>query len=251
MNINDALTSILASKKYRALCPDTVRRILTEEWGRHKSPKQTVEAARTRLHGICGAYVTPESLKAAAAALSAGDVKKALSLHASTKERLAELDTLYDFIFSAETPRRVLDIACGLNPLALYERGIASVWGCDIHQGLGDVITPFAREKDWDFTFALQDVLCAPPAEAGDLALIFKLLPLLEREQAGSAMALLQSLNTPRMAVSFPTRSLGGRGKGMGANYAAWFEGGLPAEFEIEDKKTIGTELIYLIKKNG
>ena len=43
MNINDALTSILASKKYRALCPDTVRRILTEEWGRHKSPKQTVE----------------------------------------------------------------------------------------------------------------------------------------------------------------------------------------------------------------
>ncbi len=111
MNINDALTSILASKKYRALCPDTVRRILTEEWGRHKSPKQTVEAARTRLHGICGAYVTPESLKAAAAALSAGDVKKALSLHASTKERLAELDTLYDFIFSAETPRRVLDMA--------------------------------------------------------------------------------------------------------------------------------------------
>ncbi|HIG3790825.1 TPA: RmtH family 16S rRNA (guanine(1405)-N(7))-methyltransferase, partial [Klebsiella pneumoniae] len=106
-------------------------------------------------------------------------------------------------------------------------------------------------EKDWDFTFALQDVLCAPPAEAGDLALIFKLLPLLEREQAGSAMALLQSLNTPRMAVSFPTRSLGGRGKGMEANYAAWFEGGLPAEFEIEDKKTIGTELIYLIKKNG
>nr|BDV17049.1 hypothetical protein [Escherichia coli] len=60
-----------------------------------------------------------------------------MSLHASTKERLAELDTLYDFIFSAETPRRVLDIACGLNPLALYERGIASVWGCDIHQGLG------------------------------------------------------------------------------------------------------------------
>ncbi|NUV24362.1 hypothetical protein MS6204_03294 [Escherichia coli] len=114
MNINDALTSILASKKYRALCPDTVRRILTEEWGRHKSPKQTVEAARTRLHGICGAYVTPESLKAAAAALSAGDVKKALSLHASTKERLAELDTLYDFIFSAETPA-----ACWISPAVL------------------------------------------------------------------------------------------------------------------------------------
>ncbi|NUV24063.1 16S rRNA (guanine(1405)-N(7))-methyltransferase [Escherichia coli] len=60
MNINDALTSILASKKYRALCPDTVRRILTEEWGRHKSPKQTVEAARTRLHGICG-HMSPRN----------------------------------------------------------------------------------------------------------------------------------------------------------------------------------------------
>ncbi|QZY49624.1 hypothetical protein K7G95_00400 (plasmid) [Escherichia coli] len=151
-------------------------------------PKQTVEAARTRLHGICGAYVTPESLKAAAAALSAGDVKGivAACLH---QERLAELDTLYDFIFSAETPRRVLDIACGLNPwrytsAALHPCGaVISTrdWGC--HH-------PFAREKDWDFTFALQDVLCAPPAEAGDLALIFKLLPLLEREQAGSAMAL-------------------------------------------------------------
>ncbi len=41
-------------------------------------------------------------------------------------------------------------------------------WGC--HH-------PFAREKDWDFTFALQDVLCAPPAEAGDLALILSFCP--------------------------------------------------------------------------
>ncbi|MEL8769965.1 hypothetical protein J4Z17_23110, partial [Escherichia coli] len=118
-------------------------------------------------------------------------------------------------------------------------------------QGLGEVITTFGREKDRDLTLARQEVLWSQPAEAGELAMIFKLLPVLEREQAGSAMARLQSLNTPRMAVSLSTRSLGGRGKGMEANYAAWFEGGLPAEFEIEDKKTIGTELIYLIKKNG
>ncbi|HHX6348268.1 TPA: 16S rRNA (guanine(1405)-N(7))-methyltransferase RmtA [Pseudomonas aeruginosa] len=250
MSFDDALASILSSKKYRSLCPDTVRRILDQEWGRHKSPKLAVEATRTRLHGICGAYVTPESLKAAAAALSVGDVQKALSLHASTKERLAELDCLYDFIFSGGVPHRVLDIACGLNPLALFIRDITSVWACDIHQGLGDVITPFAHHQGLDFTFALQDVMCTPPTETGDLALVFKLLPLLEREQAGAAMALLQALATPRIAVSFPTRSLGGRGKGMEANYSAWFEGALPDEFEIEDTKTIGIELVYMIKRN-
>ncbi|MFV7802552.1 hypothetical protein [Klebsiella pneumoniae] len=146
----------------------------------------------------------------------------------------------------------MLDIACGLNPLALYERGIASVWGCDIHQGLGDVITPFAREKDRDFTFALQDVLCAPPAEAGDLALNSSAFA---PAGAGSRPVLPWHFYNPsiprRMAVSFPTRSLGGRGKAWRRTTPHGSEGGLPAEFEIEDKKTIGTELIYLIKKNG
>ena len=169
-----------------------------------------------------------------------------MSLHASTKERLAELDTLYDFIFSAETPRRVLDIACGLNPLALYERGIASVWAV-ISTGIGDVITPLLGKRLGFYLCPAGCAVCA--ARRSRRPALILSFALLEREQAGSAMALLQSLNTPRMAVSFPTRSLGGRGKAWRRTTPHEFEGGLPAEFEIEDKKTIGTELIYLIKR--
>ena len=42
-----------------------------------------------------------------------------MSLHASTRERLPILDGFYSTVLAAlPAPRRVLDIACGLNPLA-------------------------------------------------------------------------------------------------------------------------------------
>lgn len=247
MTMDQALEGILASKKYRPLCPDTVRRILTQEWGRQKSPKAAVERTRERLHGICGAYLAPQAAGRARAALDAGDVPRALTLHASTRERLDTQDALYDFVFRGGVPRRVLDIACGLNPLTLHLRGVPSVWACDIHQGLGDVLTPYARQNGWDFTFALHDVLCAPVPAIGDMALAFKLLPLLEREQGGAALALLQTLRAPVLCVSFPTRSLGGKGKGMAQHYAGWFEALITRDFTVQDQAVIGSELVYRI----
>lgn len=251
MTLEQAAADILQSKKYRPLCPDTVMRILTQEWQRQKSPKVAVERTRERLHGICGAYLAPEAAKHALSALQAGDVQKALGLHASTRERLASQADLYDFVFAGGTPARVLDIACGLNPLMLHSRGVASVWACDIHQGLGDVLSPFAQQQGWDFTFALHDVLCAPVPAQGDMALAFKLLPLLEREQPGAALALLRTLDAPVICISFPTRSLGGKGKGMEQHYAQWFEPLIAQDFAVQDQAVIGSELIYRIVRQG
>ncbi|KKJ61241.1 RmtH family 16S rRNA (guanine(1405)-N(7))-methyltransferase [Klebsiella variicola] len=250
MTIEQAAADILSSKKYQLLCPDTVVRILTQEWGRHKKPKQAVERTRERLHGICGAYLAPQVEKQASTALAAGDVQKALALHASTRERLDTYPQLYQFVFENNLPARVLDIACGLNPLMLHRQGVASVWGCDIHQGLGNVLTPYAQKHGWDFTFALHDVLCAPVAASGDMALVFKLLPLLEREQPGAALALLRTLDAPVICVSFPTRSLGGRGKGMHQHYATWFEGLVAPHFTVQHHTLIGDELLYRIQPN-
>ncbi len=113
-------------------------------------------------------------------------------------------------------------------------------WGC--HH-------PFAREKDWDFTFALQDVLCAPPAEAGDLALIFSFCPC----WAGAGRfchGTLQSLNTPRMAVSFPTRSLGGRGKAWRRTTPHGSRAACPPSLRLRIKDHRNRTYI-LDKKNG
>lgn len=251
MTIKQAADSILASKKYQDVCPDTVTRILTQQWDRHKTPKLALQRTRERLHGICGAYLSPQAQKQAGTALLSGDLSRVLMLHASTRERLDTQDQLYDFVFADGLPGRVLDIACGLNPLMLYQRGVKSVWACDIHQGLGNIMLPYAQAQQWDLTFALLDVLCTPVTPSGDMALAMKLLPLLEREQPGAALSLLFTLDVAQICVSFPTRSLGGKSKGMQQHYADWFEALIHPHFGVQRQAVIGDELVYVIHKQG
>ena len=95
------------------------------------------------------------------------------------------------------------------------------------------------------------DLLCpgAIPEEAFDLALLFKLLPLLERQETGGAARVMEAVNAPRLVVSFPTRTLGGRSVGMAVNYAHWMEEHLPGDMTILEQFETRNELYYIIEK--
>lgn len=254
-----ALDALLSAKKLRELCPDTIRRVFLECLPKYKSLKDVDKAARTELHRITGAFVTPENLALAERLLDgwqSGDdetLAHALALHASTKERLplADTDALYDRICDCiGRPETVLDLACGFNPIYLASRGY-DVMGLDLHGGAVRLINRWAQQKSLPARAQTADLLSenALPEEAFDLALMMKLLPILDTQQSGAARRLIDSVNARHIAVSFPTRTLGGRGVGMEAHYSQWFEALIPAQ-RIRERFTHGSELIYILEGN-
>jgi 16S rRNA (guanine(1405)-N(7))-methyltransferase len=246
----DIIARILASKKYSGLCQDTIRRVAEDACGRYKKAKDAEKAARETLHGITGAFMSADELKRAREYMAGGCMAEALKLHSSTRERMP-LDAFYDRLFSyTGTPESVLDIACGLNPYYLGSVGIG-VTGLDINAALMDAINDWARASGAPVTAHARDVLSegALPDGEYDLALIMKLLPVLENQRKGSAIALLRSITAGRMVVTFPTRTLGGRKVGMDKHYAQWFEGILTDEFSVAHQYIINDELVYIIER--
>lgn len=56
---------LLASKKYRDVCPDTIERIWRECSAKFKKEKDADKAAREALHGVTGAFMTEREYKRA------------------------------------------------------------------------------------------------------------------------------------------------------------------------------------------
>lgn len=257
---NELLEKLLRSKNYRDICPDTVRRVWTECERRYKKAKDVDKAVREALHGISGAFMTPQEARQLAYDMQAWHVdrtdsslEKMLLRHASTRERLpiSDMDALYSRIFAITgRPRSVLDLACGINPLYLAARGIESV-GVDISGAAVYAVNCFHESYHMPASARCADLLSpgAIPGEHFDLALLFKLLPLLERQESGSAARVMHAVNARHMIVSFPTRTLGGRSVGMSESYACWMETHLPKDMDILDQFETRNELFYVITK--
>ena len=259
--MNEALLEkLLSSKKYGGICPDTVRRVWNECCGRYKKAKDVEKAAREALHGITGAFMTPEEARQITFDMHAWHCDKTdpgleriLSRHASTRERLpiADMDALYSRIFEVTgRPRSVLDLACGVNPVYLGARGIEAL-GVDISGQAVDAVNCFGETYGQPVSAVCADLLCpgAIPKRRFDMALLFKLLPLLERQRSGAAMEVMNEVNAAFLVVSFPTRTLGGRNVGMAAQYSEWMNTHIPPRRSIADSFDTHNELFFILKE--
>ena len=242
--MNDELLNKLSSnKKYGDVHPDAIRRAIQECEGRYKKSKDLEKAVREQLHGITSAF---NDLKRAD---PSDDLESLLSRHASTKERLPleRMDALYARIFeTTREPESILDLACGLNPLYLLRRESCPVTGVDVSRSCIELLSAAPG-----FTGRWVDLLSdgAVPRERFHVALLFKILPLLERQRSGSAMELMEQIDAEYLVVSFPTRTLGGRNVGMEKNYSAWMEAHVPGNRAIADRFTDENELFYILKE--
>jgi 16S rRNA (guanine(1405)-N(7))-methyltransferase len=63
------------------------------------------------------------------------------------------------------------------------------------------------------------DAVAAVPGERADVALLLKLVATLDRQDPDASGRLLRGLAVRHAVVTFPARSLGGRGKGMERTY--------------------------------
>ena len=255
---NEIPEKLLNSKNYRDICPDTVRRVWEECLRRYKKPRDAEKAAREALHGISGAFMTPDEARHLVWDMQNWFINKTdvgldrmLSRHASTRERLpvSDIDALYGRIFEITgRPRYVLDLACGINPLYLGARGIETV-GVDIAGNAVRAVNSFGETYGAPVSAVCADLLCpgAIPNRRFDAALLFKLLPLLERQRAGAALEVMNAVNAEWLVCSFPTRTLGGRNVGMAAQYSDWMESRVPDGRRIAGRFETGNELFYVL----
>ena len=257
----DIITSeVLASAKYRAVSPALVRDLAARELAAGRSRKEAVKAVKNKLHQVAGAYfeakpdyagwlaeltaagqtttdhrpttndqgasVGPWSLVLGPSSFEAA-CKKIMARHASTRERLPILGRFYaEALADVPPPRVVLDLACGLNPLTVPWMPLApgaEYVACDLYADLAAFLSGFFALAGVRGRAEVCDLLRGAPPVQADLALALKLLPVLEQVDRAAPLRLLQGIRAPRVLVSFPAQSLGGRGKGMAQSYERRF----------------------------
>lgn len=272
--MDDIAQKIFQSKKYQSIYPKTIERIVEDCLNKY-SEKEVEKKARQLLHQIWGAYFPArpdfkkllkkfeENIKIVGGPtshkLNSQEVKEALlpllKLQSSTKERIPALNDFYKEIFKVTgKPKTIVDLGSGLNPLTwfwmkphLSPKTRYSAFDIDKNQaeflksifkilninqvkiGLGDILTDEFRKTD--------------------VAFFFKVLPLLEHQQKGSSLNALQKQNSKFLVVSFPTKSISGRQKGMVDFYSKQFQDLVRNQPWQTKKLLFKNELVFIIKK--
>ncbi|HEX9037624.1 MAG TPA: hypothetical protein VF808_11605 [Ktedonobacterales bacterium] len=268
--LDTLVAEVLASPKYRAISPDLARRAGATELAKAASLKESVKATKNRLHQVAGAYLDAPRYDAWLAELRAASgqdeqplraaLRRVMGRHASTRERLPILDEFYAQTLAGRGPfERVLDLACGLNPLAIPWLPLAddaTYLACDIYADLSAFLNAavalpgvFARVR---VRAERRDILTDLPEFDADLVLLLKAIPCLEQVERDAGARLLGAIHAPRILISYPLRTLGGRAVGMERHYDGAFHelltrvGG--SSWRVT-RHTFATELAYLIER--
>lgn len=237
--------------------------IAGQELGKGNGEKQALKQLKARLHQTVLAYeADAKALKKLserldeAAASGRDHVKQAalygLSLHASTKERGFDIERFYPQLLEGICVKSILDLGCGLNPLFLPWMGLPEdvrYLAFDASSACGLAVSSFFRAWGANGSFSQCDLSSGVPEAEADLALMMKLIPTLDRIKPGLGMEVLEKVSAPITAVTFPTRSLGGRDKSMERNYSESFEAELNKRGWPYSRIGIGRELAYIVRK--
>ena len=230
--------AVTESRRDRSVDPALVRRVAVEELPRSRNAEDAVKRVKRRLHQAVGAYVpggraaTEKDLERLATAHredAAGEALRAvcrdlLARHASTRERLPFLDRFYAGIWDAigGAPASLLDLGCGIAPLALPWIGIAPTTrytAIDADAAAIALVDGFLTLAGQPHMAEVRDLAAQLEPARSEVALLLKLVPILDRQHPDAALRLLESLDVHSAVISFPVRSLGGRLRGMEATY--------------------------------
>jgi 16S rRNA (guanine(1405)-N(7))-methyltransferase len=260
---------VLRSARYRDVDRALLDRLAAEELPKSRSAEDAVKRVKRRLHQAVGAYrgaraadplaevrlawtgdlAAPE-FRAACAAVMKG--------HASTAERLPHLERFYAPIWelAGRPPRTLLDLGCGLGPLALPWMGLppdATYHACDVDRRSLDVVDAFLDLVGQVHELHARDLVAeGPPRIRADVVLLLKLVPLLDRQDPAAAARILRAIDARHAAVTFPSRSLGGGGRGMVATYRARLDA-LAAELGATEVReaSVSNELVFVLTLDG
>lgn len=262
--VEAVVTAVKQSKKYRDTSEETIRQLAVEAVATHKKPKPAEKAVRRRLHSIMAPYLGDPDYAAAGRHLNdvfvAGDeaairtaCAELMHAHLSTRERLPILDTFYRDIFTVTgPPGRLLDIACGLNPLAFPWMGLPVLGtdfvAYDIHEPRVTFLNHYFILQGLPPLAFVKDVALHAPTESGDVALFLKEMPRFERNYPGRGRALLDAIDAHWLVVSFPTISTHG-GRNLTNRYRDFFHQIIDGSGWPVTELLFDTELVFCAEK--
>jgi 16S rRNA (guanine(1405)-N(7))-methyltransferase len=239
-DLDTIVAAVMAAPKYRHLHPGLVRRIAAQELAKGRKPAEVVKETRTKLHQVGSAYQekTPDyaTWKSELAGLpketASPEVKEwcrdKMKQHASTSERLSILDSFFPTIFEGFSPfHSVLDLACGLNPLASPWMPLAddaSYYAFDIFTDMAGFLSAWLKHCGMGGEAGLCDLIAETPSPQAEVALLLKTIPCLEQVDKNILPRLMEVIPAALIVVSFPVASLGGKNKGMRGFYTQRFE---------------------------
>ena len=235
--LDSLVKHVQQSTKYRHVSPALIQRVGQRELEKQRNLRAAIKATKSKLHQVGGAYIeTRLNYATALDRLRQADDKTRLyqiccqimGYHLSTQERLPILDEFYSTTLSHLTHvRRVLDIACGLNPLIYPWLPLSretEYIAYDIYADMMAFLADFMTMTDITGRAELRDIISHPPTVAVDLTLLLKTLPCLLQTDKTAVTYLLDHIQSRYLLISYPVRSLGGRSKGMITTYEQQFQ---------------------------
>ena len=259
------VAAVLESSKNRHVSPNFIRRFGEEELASQSSVKAAIKETKNRLHQAGGAYLEKmpnynrwrSELAAAADEAAIRDLILGwMQSHSSTRERLPILGNFYSTILQSISPiQSVIDIACGLNPLAIGWMGLAAAVRYDAYDIYGDMtgfLTDYLGKVGVDGAAHVCDCAASPPTKAADMALILKFLPVLEQVEKGRTASIMAQPHRV-LDICLPhsdlRRSSAEKNKGMARNYEARFLELVKGENWRIEKHVFENELCFLVKR--
>ena len=238
--VQSLVEAVRNAPKYAAVDAGLVQALVEQELGKGRSVKETIKAVRNKLHQVGNAYQEKpigytqltRRLITLPQDLHSPEIKafclEALREHTSTRERLGFLEDFYNLTLAGlGSIHSLIDLACGLNPLALPWLPLApnaQLFACDIYADMADFLNAFYAHTGVNGRAFTCDLIHHLPEQQVELALLLKTIPCLEQVDKSIGWRLLSSIQAEHMLVSFPVHSLGGRGKGMRTNYDLHFQ---------------------------
>lgn len=262
----EIIKNIISSRKYRGsgINRETIRNLIHQEAPKSSSRKELVKRVRKKLHNIIAPYLGEPDYRHLAKKLNKlknpthnsptlqAVCREALSGHASTRERLAFIPSFYERLFQViGKPQSLLDMACGLHPLAFPWMGLPTsidYHAYDIIQSRVDFINLFFTRIGISPLTENRDILVSPPQIHADVGLFFKEAHRFEKRQPGCNRAFWESLQVDILAVSLPAKNLSGT-HDLTAQQRELVHANLPGQSHVFEL-LIGNELIFIINKS-
>ena len=257
--------AVRANRKYAGITADLISRLAADALDRGLQGKAAVKDVRNKLHQVGGAYFRqPPDYASALAAIGSlpqslespetqSFCRAQMQVHASSAERLPILAEFFQTCLAPIAPvHSVLDLACGLNPLALPWMPLARDYtyqACDIYLDLLALVDAFLHHFSPGSQAFACDLVAGPPPAAAQVAFLLKTIPCLEQVDKRIGAALLPSIQAEHILVSFPAKSLGGRSKGMPDFYRDHFYTLIEGQPWRVQEFTFPTEIAFLVTK--
>jgi len=263
--LDQLVDAVLAGRNYRHINRDFIEVLGSRELAKRSGLKEAIKATRNKLHQVGGAYIEGEApykswialLQQSAVYGDKDQLKRAcksiMGYHASTRERLPMLEQFYPTLLADLPPiRSVIDVACGLHPLAIPWMLLGQdvqYYAYDIYQDMADFLNEFMSLIHIPGYAQARDVLQYAPTFKVDLAFVLKAIPCLEQVDKNAGLRLLDAINADHLIVSFPVHSLGGKKRGMAVNYEARFHELVRHKDWSVKRFEFPTELVFRIAK--